>query len=245
MSLSVLCVQGTMIHRLARVTITGVCFISGIALFGTSAAAHDIVTTNLTYSRDISRILAGRCLTCHGPASAIPLTTYEEVRPWAVAIKEQVLSRAMPPWGAVKGFGDLKPDDGLSQEEIMIIAAWVIGGAPKGNPVLAPKVQASLVQASSPTVRDLKTVDTRAETAAAITLIGIRPTTGASSARITARLPGGHIQPLLWLYQFDSKSNRKFIFRQPLNLPSGTVIESSEPLQFVLETQATEISQAQ
>src|ERR1700760_2037425 len=87
--------------------------------------AHDIITTDLTYTRDISRIFARRCVSCHSQSSSIPLTTYEETRPWAVAIKEQVLARTMPPFGAVKGFGSLAPDGALSQEEIMIISAWV------------------------------------------------------------------------------------------------------------------------
>jgi hypothetical protein len=33
---------------------------------------------------------------------------YTEVQPRAVAIKEAVLSRRMPPWGAVKGYGDFR-----------------------------------------------------------------------------------------------------------------------------------------
>src|SRR5437762_13592207 len=94
--------------------------------------AHDIITTKLTYTRDIAPIFSKHCVSCHASGSSIPLTSYEEVRPWAVAIKEQVLSRSMPPWGAVKGFGDLAPDDSLSQEEITIIAAWVVGSAPPG-----------------------------------------------------------------------------------------------------------------
>src|SRR6266481_4227814 len=89
--------------------------------------AHDIITTKLTYTRDVSRIFQRRCISCHGPGSSIPLTSYDEVRPWAVAIKEQVLARSMPPWGAVKGFGDFSPDRALTQDEILIIAAWVVG----------------------------------------------------------------------------------------------------------------------
>src|SRR6185437_8349047 len=103
--------------------------------------AHDIITTDLTYTQDVSRILARRCVQCHGPSSSIPLTTYAQVRPWAVDIKEQVLSRKMPKWGAVKGFGNLSPDRGLTQEEIVILAAWVVGGAPQGDPALLPKTQ--------------------------------------------------------------------------------------------------------
>lgn len=101
--------------------------------------AHDIITTNLTFTRDIARIFDRRCTGCHGTSAEIPLATYEQARPWAVAIKEQVLSRAMPPWGAVKGFGNFKPDHALTQEEILIIAAWVIGGAPQGDPDWLPK----------------------------------------------------------------------------------------------------------
>src|SRR3954452_3829757 len=86
-----------------------------LGLIALPAAAHDIITTKLTYTRDISRIFSRRCVSCHSESSSVPLTSYEQVRPWAVDIKEQVISRAMPPWGAVKGFGDLAPDMGLSQ----------------------------------------------------------------------------------------------------------------------------------
>ena len=66
--------------------------------------------------------------------------TYAEARPWAAAIKEEVLERRMPPWGAVKGFGEFKDDQGLTQEQIELIADWVEGGAPEGDPKLLPKV---------------------------------------------------------------------------------------------------------
>ncbi len=110
-----------------------------LLLLALTLQAHDTITTKLTFTRDVSRIFARRCLACHGATASIPLVTYEQARPWAVGIKEQVLSRQMPPWGAVKGFGNLSPDNGLSQEEILLIAAWVVGGAPKGNPSLLPE----------------------------------------------------------------------------------------------------------
>lgn len=65
--------------------------------------------------------------------------TYAEAHPWAVAIKEEVLARRMPPWGAVKGFGEFRDDGGLTQEQIEWIADWVVGGAPEGDPALLPK----------------------------------------------------------------------------------------------------------
>jgi len=200
--------------------------------------AHDIITTNLTFTRDITRIFDRRCTSCHGPSSEIPLTTYEQARPWAVAIKEQVLSRAMPPWGAVKGFGDLKPDHALTQEEILIIAAWVIGGAPQGDPNWLPK-QAHGKAASPPrALKNVLTGGNHLTLTEPIQVAAIRPLAEGKveSAKIIARLPNGAIQPLIWLYQYDPKWNRDFLFREPINLPKGAVIETSAPIQFVLES---------
>lgn len=231
--------QRILVHHVARLRVECAAVMIAIAC-ATSARAHDIITTNLTYTRDISRILARRCLACHGSDASIPLSTYEQVRPWAVDIKEQVLSRAMPPWGAVKGFGDLKPDRALSQEEIMIIAGWVIGGAPNGDPALAPKSEPKASTPGNPNVRDLQTVVTRTALESPVSLMGIRPlaTATVNSNRIIARLPDGRIQPLVWLYQYNAKLNRVFFFREPLTLPAGTVIEASEPLRFALEGKA-------
>ncbi len=200
--------------------------------------AHDIITTKLTYTRDISRIFNQRCVECHHSGSAIPLMTYEEVRPWAVSIKEQVLSRAMPPWGAVKGFGDLAPDHALSQEEMLIIAAWVIGGAPKGDQALAPRGYATAQPAAGlPSLGDVLSVATRATLARPVDVSAIKPQPleKVMSARIVARLPDGGIQPLLWLYEYDPAWKTAFRFRRPIHLPAGTEIESDAPLQFTLE----------
>ncbi len=199
-------------------------------------SAHDIITTNLAYTRDVSRILGRRCSQCHGQSSSIPLTNYEEVRPWAVDIKEQVLSRSMPPWGAVKGFGDLSPDHALTQEEILILAAWVVGGAPKGDPALLPKSQPPAL-VKPPALKDALSVFSRATLTQPLRVAGIKPlvTKIVDSAQVTARLPDGRIEPLIWLYRFDPKTKITFQFRKPLALPPGTVIESSTPLEFALE----------
>jgi hypothetical protein len=200
--------------------------------------AHDIITTNLTFTRDIARIFDRRCVSCHGPSSEIALDSYEQARPWAVAIKEQVLSRAMPPWGAVKGFGDLKPDQALTQEEIMIIAAWVIGGAPQGNPDWLPKQGHGKTASPPPTLKSALTGGNQTTLREPIRIAAIRPLAASlvESTKITARLPNGAIEPLIWLYRYDPKWNRDFVFREPITLPKGAVIETSAPVRFVLET---------
>jgi hypothetical protein len=209
-----------------------------VFVFASHVFAHDIITTNLTFTRDIARIFDRRCASCHGPSSEIPLASYEQARPWAVAIKEQVLSRAMPPWGAVKGFGNLKPDHALTQEEILIIAAWVIGGAPQGNPDWLPKQARGKPAGPPQTLKSVLTGGDQTTLAEALRIVAIRPIAGSvvESARITARLPDGAVRPLIWLYQYDPKWNRDFLFREPINLPKGAVIETSAPVRFVLES---------
>ena len=88
--------------------------------------AHDIITTKITFSKEISRIIYARCATCHREGgSAFSLMKYDEARPWAKAIKEEVLERRMPPWEAIKGFAEFRDDRGLSQEELETISSWV------------------------------------------------------------------------------------------------------------------------
>jgi uncharacterized protein (TIGR03437 family) len=89
-----------------------------------------------TFNKEVVRILQRSCQTCHHPGDIAPfsLMTYQEARPWAVAIREQVLRRQMPPWKPVEGCGDFKEVQALSETEIQTIAAWVDSGAPEGQP---------------------------------------------------------------------------------------------------------------
>src|ERR1700674_4841292 len=102
---------------------------------GLVAQGHDVITTKLTWNREISRIVYARCATCHRQGgTSFSLMNYQEARPWAKAIEEEALERRMPPWGAVKGFGNFCNDQALTQEQLELIANWVEGGAPEGDP---------------------------------------------------------------------------------------------------------------
>jgi hypothetical protein len=91
----------------------------------------------LTFTRDVAPILQKSCQTCHhaGTSAPMSLVTYEEVRPWARAIKERVMTRDMPPWHLDKtvGIRKYKNDRSLSDGEISTIARWVDSGAPQGD----------------------------------------------------------------------------------------------------------------
>jgi hypothetical protein len=88
-----------------------------------------------TFAKDVAPILNARCVSCHRPNQIGPmaLTSYAEVRPWARAIKQKVVAREMPPWGADPRYGRFKNDWSLSASQIDAIAAWVDAGAPPGD----------------------------------------------------------------------------------------------------------------
>jgi mono/diheme cytochrome c family protein len=100
--------------------------------------AEESPNTQITFTKHVARIFQERCEVCHRPDSIgpMPLRSYEEVRPWARAIKERVLSRQMPPWHLDKtvGIQKYKNDRSLSDEEIDTIVRWVDAGAPRGDP---------------------------------------------------------------------------------------------------------------
>jgi hypothetical protein len=98
------------------------------------ALAHEPITTKVRFNKEVVRILQRNCLSCHHEGGiAMSLATYEEARPWAKAIKEEILEKRMPPWHAVKGYGEFLNAPALTQHEIDLIVNWVEGGAPKGD----------------------------------------------------------------------------------------------------------------
>ncbi len=88
-----------------------------------------------TYTKDVAPILYRSCAECHRPKAMAPMSlmSFQEVRPWARAIKQRVVKREMPPWGADPAHGKFANDISLKQAEIDLIAAWVDAGAPEGN----------------------------------------------------------------------------------------------------------------
>ena len=112
----------------------------------TSVAFAEPNTRPVTFARDVAPIFQEKCQTCHRPDSIAPMSllTFEEVRPWARAIKSRVTARQMPPWDIVKtvGIQHFKNDRSLSDEQIDTIVRWVDNGAPMGDPkdLPAPRV---------------------------------------------------------------------------------------------------------
>jgi hypothetical protein len=92
------------------------------------------------FYKDVLPILQKHCQECHRPGeiAPMPFVSYAGTRPWAQAIREQVIARKMPPWFADPMYGHLANDRSLSQPEIDMLAAWAKAGAPPGDPKDAP-----------------------------------------------------------------------------------------------------------
>jgi hypothetical protein len=95
-----------------------------------------------TFTKDVAPIIYAKCASCHRPGEVAPMSllTYRDVRPWAAAIREKVVTRAMPPWHADPQYGRFRNNLSLTQSEIDTLAAWANGGAREGDPAALPPV---------------------------------------------------------------------------------------------------------
>lgn len=122
-----------------------------IALAGVGAPAFaaddDAPAQKATFYKDVLPILQQNCQSCHRPGGAnlggmiapMSLMTYEEVRPWAKSIVQEVKSRNMPPWDATPEFNHVfRNTRVMSDAQIETITKWALSGAPAGNKSDAP-----------------------------------------------------------------------------------------------------------
>src|SRR5215470_14397569 len=189
--------------------------------------AHDIITTPVTWDREISRIFYSRCVACHREGgAAFSLTEYRETFPWRTAIKEEILERRMPPWGAVKGFGDFRNDQALTPEQLEVITSWADGGVPEGEEKDLP------ADAKLPPVPAIEhrpgeiAINGDFQFTQDFTLDGLVPqkVPEKASFQLMAELPDGTLDPLIWLTDYKERFAHPFLLRTPLELPKGTVI---------------------
>ncbi len=95
-----------------------------------------------TFSKDVAPILYAHCASCHRPGDIAPMSllTYEEARPWAKSIREQVSLGHMPPWHSVDARGTFSNDRRLTTAEKDTLIQWATSGAARGNPKDLPPV---------------------------------------------------------------------------------------------------------
>jgi hypothetical protein len=149
------------------------------------------------------------------------LVTYEDARPWAKAMREEVLARRMPKWHAARGYGQFANDRTLSPFEIATIVAWVDGGAVRGTGPL---------QTDSPTpvmaeVANSRTVTLKCEKARLPSgrLLALTPQLEEhASAGFTVVLPDRRREIIAWIRDFEREFQETYWLQTPLDLPRGS-----------------------
>jgi hypothetical protein len=144
--------------------------------------------------------------------------TYQDSRPWAKAIRDEVLARRMPPWGAAEGVGDFKHDQSLTSSELAMLVDWVEGSAPEGDPKYLPKPPVFSAMENDTSSFKVLRIANSSTLPTNVSLAAIRP---ATPMQVTAYLPGGSVQQLLWLKRYEKLT---YFLRSPVILPKGTKI---------------------
>ena len=116
----------------------GVALVAALTISSSLTHAQSTVPGPVTFTKDVAPILQAKCQECHRAGSMAPMSliTYEEVRPWARAIRERVSARQMPPWHIDRNVGvqKFKNDMSLSDQQLETIVRWVDAGSPMGDP---------------------------------------------------------------------------------------------------------------
>ena len=117
-----------------RYVVVALVAVAAWAMWPRAILSHNPTTTTVLFNREIVAVLQNKCLQCHGDGKmAMSLATYAEARPWAVAMKEEVLARRMPPWPAEAGYGAFTNDIGLTTREMDFLLSWVEGRCARGR----------------------------------------------------------------------------------------------------------------
>ena len=109
--------------------------LSTLLLFAVAASAE------VTYSREVSRILQSKCQQCHRPGDIAPMSllTYDDAVNYADDIKRVVDQGIMPPWKPSEGAEKFKGAFNLSDQEKTDLLAWLANGTPLGDPADMPE----------------------------------------------------------------------------------------------------------
>jgi hypothetical protein len=118
------------------VTTVGLC--AALTVVGTATPPQEARQDSQvpTFSKDVAPILYKNCAGCHraGEIGPMPLLTYDDVRPHAKAIRDEVGDGNMPPWHADPKYGTFANDRRLTAGERETLLRWANNGAPKGAP---------------------------------------------------------------------------------------------------------------
>src|SRR2546429_11903 len=92
--------------------------------------AHKPITSPYTYNEDVFPILREHCGRCHAPGGAAPMTflSYMDesggALAWAQAIREMLVSQAMPPYFADPTGPAVQGAHAMSSHDLDVLVTW-------------------------------------------------------------------------------------------------------------------------
>ena len=195
-------------------------------LLAPPGAAHDPPRTTVTWLGDIARLVQSRCTRCHSPEGKGPmsLVTYEDARPWAKAMREEVLARRMPKWHAARGYGEFANDPTLSPFDIALIVAWVDGGAVRGD--LSKAAQPAIpIKPTAPPSSKARTITLSCgdRPLPPGRLLAIKPSLAeGAAAGFSVILPDGRREIVAWIRDYEADFADTYWLESPIVLPRGS-----------------------
>jgi len=87
------------------------------------------------YAKDIAPLLQRSCVPCHSPGNIAPwsMTNHAVIRDYAPLMKDEILTRRMPPWHADRQPQAYHNDEMLKGEDLAMLVDWIDRGAPRGD----------------------------------------------------------------------------------------------------------------
>ncbi len=101
-----------------------------------------VARAEVTYTKEVSRILSARCQQCHRPGDIAPMSllSYQDAVDYAPDMERVVKDGIMPPWKPTESHGKFRGAFALKPEEKSDLLSWIANGTPYGDEAdLPPK----------------------------------------------------------------------------------------------------------
>jgi peroxiredoxin len=91
---------------------------------------------DVTYSKQVSRVIQNHCQECHRPGQIgpFPLMDYDDALAMSDTIREVVKDGRMPPWHADPRYGKFHNDRRLPEADKQTLLTWIDQNCPRGDP---------------------------------------------------------------------------------------------------------------
>jgi hypothetical protein len=114
--------------------------VADVVIILRAAVGLTTISDGLTYFADAKVIMDDRCTRCHvaGGIGPFPLTSHAEVSSVALAVREALRARVMPPWPPSSACAPLLFSRALDTRDWSVLVSWLEQGWVEGDPGTEP-----------------------------------------------------------------------------------------------------------